>query len=228
MNASSCITQFRTDTSVDIIQVPDATAVIWMNRVYRDLINIIRQKINEDYFYNEWTTDTVANQREYLMKPRSVSEDWMVKIKWISLKYKSTDDYKKCRAETLSNLDRDLQWYELNQPQSDPIYIISDKSIFIYPQPTEVITNWIIFYWIWDPIDLTSTTAESDIKIPLEFHDLLPLWMKQYYYGSSRMINEKNDAKNDYLVARQEMLSNLTDRIVVPVESTMPNLSYLS
>jgi len=52
--------------------------------------------------------------------------------------------------------------------------------------------------------------------------------MKQYYYGSSRMINEKNDAKNDYLVARQEMLSNLTDRIVVPVESTMPNLSYLS
>jgi len=75
MNASSCITQFRTDTSVDIIQVPDATAVIWMNRVYRDLINIIRQKINEDYFYNEWTTDTVANQREYLMKPRSVSED---------------------------------------------------------------------------------------------------------------------------------------------------------
>jgi hypothetical protein len=73
MNAATAITQFRTDAYVDSIQVPDATALIWLNRTYRDLINDIRQKVNEDYFYQEWTADTVANQREYTFLPRTSS-----------------------------------------------------------------------------------------------------------------------------------------------------------
>ena len=158
-----------------------------------------------------------------------VPQDWMNKIKWISVKYKSDDlEYKKLRSETLSNLEYDLSWYELNQPSNDPFYIISDNSVFIYPTPTESVTNWIIFYWIADPLDLTLTSTEDNIKIPLEYHDLLPLWMQQYYYRSRNMINEKNDAKIEYQNEKQRMLSDLTDRIITPLESVMPNLYHLS
>ena len=73
MNTANIITQFRTDAYVDSIQVPDATAIIWLNRAYRFLINEIRQKVNEDYFYNEWISDTLQNQREYTFLDRTAS-----------------------------------------------------------------------------------------------------------------------------------------------------------
>ena len=234
MNVSTIISQFRDDISTDEFQTPDDIALVWLNRVYRDLINDIRQKINEDYFYNEWKANTVINQREYTLVQRWtiiewIPQDWMNKIKWISVKYKSTDtEYTKLRPETLSNLDNDLSWYETNQPASDWFYIISDKSVFIYPVPTEAVINWIKFYWIADPLDLTLTSTENDIKIPLEYHDLLLLWMQQYYFKRNNMINEKNDAKIEYQNEKQRMLSDLTDRIITPLISVMPNLSHLS
>lgn len=227
MNTSNIITQFRTDAYVDSTQVPDATAIIWLNRVYRFLINEIRQKVNEDYFYNEWTTNSVQNQREYTFLDRTASVPWMVKVKWVSIKYASTDtEFKKARPETLSNLERDLEWYVENQSKDDPFFIISDKSVFIYPAPPVAVTWWIKFYWIWDPCDLTTTSTEWDIKIPLEFHDLIPLGMIPYCYQSRWMINEKNDARNEFLQETQRMISNLSDRIITPLESVMPDLSY--
>lgn len=227
MNTANIITQFRTDAYVDSIQVPDATAIIWLNRAYRFLINEIRQKVNEDYFYNEWISDTVQNQREYRFLDRTASIPWMVKVKGISIKYKTTDtEYKKVRPETLSNLDRDLEWYSTNQSKDDPFFIISDNSVFIYPSPTEAVTWWIKFYWISDPCDLTTTSVEWDIKIPLEFHDLIPLGMMPYSYQARGMLNEKNNAKNEFLQETQRMISNLSDRIITPLESVMPDLSY--
>jgi hypothetical protein len=41
------------------------------------------------------------------------------------------------------------------------------------------------------------------------------------------MINEKNDAKVEYAQERQRMISNLSDRIITPLESEMPYIYNL-
>ena len=152
----------------------------------------------------------------------------MVKIDGISIKLKATDTtYTKCRATTLSNLDKDLQWYSLNQPTTDPFYVISDNSVFIYPSPTEVIAGGILFYGIGDPIELLTGGTEASVKIPLEYHYMIPLGMEQFIFGARRLDNEKAQAKNNYEVEKQKMVSGITDRIETPQTSTMPDLTHL-
>lgn len=228
MTVTQIISDFRLDNYIDWVQLTDVQALMLLNRAYRDVLSDIRTKVNEDYFYNEWKTSTVVNQREYYLQKRTDTLAWMVNIKWISVKYKDTEtEYKKLRLETLSNLDRDLQYYIENQPESDPFYIISDESIFIYPAPKEEITNWIIFYWIWDPANLTLISTEADIKVPLEFQDILTLWMLYQAYRTRWMINEKNDAKAEFELEKRKMIIELSDRVNVPQISEMLNLNNL-
>jgi hypothetical protein len=42
------------------------------------------------------------------------------------------------------------------------------------------------------------------------------------------MINEKNDAKNEYEIEKTRMIMELSDRINTPLESEMLNLTYYS
>lgn len=233
MNVSTIISEFRTDNYIDWEQLTDAKALVFLNRAYRDFINEIRVKVNEDYFYDEWKANTVDLQREYILQKRTDTVAWMVNIKWISVSYKWDLDanwdliYKKLRLETLWNLDRDLQWYKTNQPESDPFYIISDESMFIYPVPTENVTDWIIFYWIWDPIQLALTDEEEAFKTPLEFQDLLVLGMIYHSYRARWMITEKNDAKAEFNAEKRMAIIELSDRVNTPEISTMPNLTHL-
>ena len=227
MNSATAITEFRLDNYIDTNQLSDANALIFLNRWYRKLINEIRTKVDEDYFYNEWTVDSVIWQREYSLEKRDSDTPWIVKIKGVSIKYKSTDDYIKARPTTFANLDRDLTWYETNQPAWEPFYIVSDNSIFIYPKPTEVVTNWIKLYWIADPVELTTSSSEWDIKIPLEYHYILPLSMAYYSFKARWMINEKNDCLNDLNIETAKMIRELSDRIISPIESEMPNITNL-
>jgi hypothetical protein len=63
------------------------------------------------------------------------------------------------RPEFISNLTYDLNWYETNQPASDPFYLLMDNSIFIYPKPTEV--NQYRIYGITFPKKLIITDTET-------------------------------------------------------------------
>lgn len=227
MNISDIITQVRLDSWLDNIQAPDTNILIWINRVYRDLINDITQKVNEDFFYQEWTTNLVNNQREYTLQKRTSTIDWLKKVKKVSLKV--NNEFINVRPNFLStSLEKDLWYYSINQNINDPFYIISDNSIFIYPTPKENITNWLKIYWICDPIDLTLTSTEENIKIPLEYQDLLVLWAVYHSYRSRQMINEKNEAKNEYIFEKNKMLTNLSDRIITPLVSEMPYINNLS
>lgn len=224
MNVATIYTSTRDATHTDASQFPDATLLGYLNKIYRRIINLIRSKVKEWFFYQEWTTDTVIWQAEFTMQGRTASVAWMVKIDWISRKAKWTDtEFKKLRCETISNLSRDLHWYEDNQPAEDPFYIINDNSYFIYPVPTEVIVWWQIVYGISDPIDLATWWAESTIKIPLEYHELLPLWMEHLVYKAQGKTNEKNDSLAEFNQWLAEMITVLTDRNETPLISEMPD-----
>lgn len=233
MDVSKVISDFRllswwTDTN----QLSDANALILANKIYRDIINKIKVKVKEDFFYDYWKVDnTVVWQEEYRLPIRNDSTwvAWCTKLKGVSIMYNDTDtEYTKANPQTQANLDKDLMYYKDNQDSSQPFFIVADYSYFVYPAPTTAISDGIILYWISDPANLQSGWDEASIKIPLEYHDLLPIWMVYLYYKSRNLIAEKNDAYNEYKLSLNEMIEELSDRVEVAVTSQMPNLSHLN
>ncbi len=226
-SVNTTISDFRFDVNADTSQLTDNQALWILNRAYRDIINDIKA-INEDYFYNYWKTDTVIGQEEYTFPAKTVNNPGMTKLKWVSIKFLDTDtDYTKLRLDNANNLPKDLLYYKDNQPKSDGFYTISDNSYFIFPAPEYVITEGILLYGISDPIDLVIDGAEATIKIPLEYHHILPLAMKKYYYASRNMINEKNDALAELNIEKTRMLKNLSMRNIAPVQVQEPILYNL-
>lgn len=71
MDLSSIYTLARLNTGTTSTNISDANLLILSNIVYRDLINTIVKRVNEDFFYEEWSFDTVANQREYTFPVRT-------------------------------------------------------------------------------------------------------------------------------------------------------------
>lgn len=55
----------QTGTGSDVV---DATLLEFLNIGYHALENAIVNHVNEDYFYELFTTDTVADQNEYVLE----------------------------------------------------------------------------------------------------------------------------------------------------------------
>lgn len=226
MDLSAIDTMSRLNTGTDTNNMPSATLLTITNATYRDLINIITSEVSEDFFYDEWTTTTVIGQSEYTFPVRSSTVAGLKKLESLSLKYKSTDaEYTPAIPNKLTNLTNDKNWYKTNQNTAYPFFIVYDKSVSIFPVPTEA--NSMIMYGVSDPIELQSGATEAQIKIPVDFHHIIVLGNEYRIYKARRMTNEKNDALNEYKMEIRKMVSQLSDRIIKPLESEMPNLNAL-
>lgn len=138
---SAILSDFRHDSGIPANQVSDANLLRYYNDVRDEVVDrIVAEK--EDFFYDEYTVDLVNGKREYVLAKRGdLAEDGVtvldgiLKIKAISVKFKSTDtDYTLIRPEAVSNLDYDSLSYEKTV---SPFYVVSDNSVFLYPFPTE-------------------------------------------------------------------------------------------
>lgn len=138
---SAILSDFRHDSGIPANQVSDANLLRYYNDVRDEVVDrIVAEK--EDFFYDEYTVDLVNGKREYVLAKRGdLAEDGVtvldgiLKIKAISVKFKSTDtDYTLIRPEAVSNLDYDSLSYGKTV---SPFYVVSDNSVFLYPFPTE-------------------------------------------------------------------------------------------
>lgn len=228
MNLSEIYTMSRLNTGTNDSNMPDATLLTITNVTYRDLINVITSEVNEDFFYQEWIDDFTAWQREYPFPVRTTWVDGLKKLISVGIKYATTDDYfRMTEPSKFSNLTKDATYYETNLSNSTPFFTVADKSVFIYPLATTTITDWILLYWISDPCELTAWAAESAIKIPLDYHHLIVLGNEYRIYKARRMTNEKNDAIVEYKNELRKMVTELSDRIIKPLESKLPYLTNL-
>lgn len=226
MDLAEIYTMSRLNTGVDSTNMPDATLLTITNVTYRDLINIITSEVSEDFFYDEWTTSTVAGQTEYTFPVRSSTVSGLKKLESVSLKYKSTDtEFTVAIPSKLTSLTYDKSWYSDNQSTANPFFIVYDKSVSIFPAPTEI--NDMKMYGVSDPIELQAAATESLIKIPVDFHHIIVLGNEYRIYKARRMTNEKNDALNEYKTEIRKMVSQLSDRIIKSLESEMPYLNHL-
>jgi hypothetical protein len=126
-----------------------------------------------------------------------------------------------------SNLPADPTYYVEWQSSATPFFTVADKSLFIYPTPTTTVASGLLMYWISDPINLIAWDAESAIKIPVDYHHLIVLGNEYRIYKARRMTNEKNDALVEYQNACNKMVTELSDRIIRPLESEQPCLTHL-
>ena len=69
--------------------------------------------------------------------------------------YKTTDTvYTMASFDDPVNFNRTPEYYESYQLGSNPIYLIRENSIFIYPTPKVSVTNGLRLHGIYIPIDL--------------------------------------------------------------------------
>lgn len=224
MNPQEILAFFRDISGFSERQIDDNDAYDFMNRVYRDFwIDIV--DLDKNYWRDTWTTDSVANRNEYKLKQPN---DWatdradkrgMEKIENVSVKMDSTDtEFKLCKVKDYDYLWRNIEYFENHQSQDDPFVIISDESVFIYPIPDETIPDGIELQGIRSPFTLDATTTSSlDILVPKGHREVIAIWMKYRAYSKRMLLNEKNDALNEYNLAKKEALKQLSTRLVTPI-----------
>ena len=229
MTVSQIISFLRTQTNVSVWQLSDAELLSYINIAYHDLENAIQRYVKEDFFWNRYTTDVVANQWEYMLKNPDWTTIGMKKLKRVEIKYWANDSFRTVvKADTLNNYNNSEDWLANYVNKSTPIYTLSDNSVFLFPTPWENVTDWLVLYTINSLIDLTTSWTEADI-FPWywtlrDFHHTIAEWARQYVFKAKGQLNEKNDAKNEYEMEKQKMISILNGRIEVPVEWTLPSV----
>lgn len=222
MNVQEIINRTRRLTYTNAIQYPDTTAMEDFNIIYKQVCNSLTQEVNEDYFWDIFTTNSVIWQNEYRL-----SSD-MFKLKSVSVKYKIDWEYIPAFTQETTQLTNDRDYYKTNQNTSNPFYTIDDNSIFIFPTPTEVVVDWVKIEAIIKPSSLVIWATEDNILLPSEYHYIISEWMKQFAYQAKWKLEEKNDAINEYKIKMRDMIFELNDRNNSPTTRLLPNLDYYS
>lgn len=154
--------------------------------------------IREDFFWDILTVSaTVVWQSEYRIPTISTGNfNKVTKIMWASIKYSSSENFRKLEKRHQYQLEQDLSYYESSQWQSNPFFFVADDSIFIYPAPTVAVSSGLIIYGIKNLIDIDADTTSADMfwwKIDPEFHYVVAFYMA-YLYWLNRWVDYKNDA----------------------------------
>lgn len=219
----------RKETNTSVHQLSDAELLDFLNRRRNELVNELITKVNEDFFYEIFTTDLVAGQNEYSLQKCSPEQEGMKKI--ISLEIKSREDspYTLIPKKGMNTLGLSLD--ELNNmSESQTFFDIKDSSIFLYPTPKQTIENGIRGQTITSVRDLQLTDNEeaifpghSDLR---DFYELIYIGAKIDCRDVKQDFDKKNLALNDYEMTKRKMLSYLSDRYNSPAEFQAPTLDY--
>lgn len=230
MNVTEILTFWCTNAGTTLAQVGTANALIFANITYHELEECIRNDINEDYFYDYFTTDFVVNQNEYVLEEQSGTNIGINKILSVGAKYLTTDtEYAKINAFWTGSLWNTEDYLWANQPRTAPFYTVKDNSVFIYPYPTETVEDGLRVHASVNLMDLLSGGAETSVKIPRNFHFVIGLGMKRYI-NNTRSLDWTGISQNgdkDYELGKQRLIEYLKNRTLTPIEQDTPTLTNL-
>lgn len=179
-----------------------------------------------------WTADTVSLQDEYTKPSVSSTTVWAAHIESISVSYGSstytqtwTLQYTVCRPATSEEM-ADWNYYLENQSNLEPIYFERDSSVFIAPDPRsdEVGTNRLQIKGIRSIASgsWTTSTTESETKLPLFALDVITLWcIWKAHAWNRRDRNVINDAKAEFTAEEETALKNMF--VEEPFEAQYPD-----
>jgi len=228
MNNTEIFARARRLINVNSTQWTDIDLLIDVNVAYHDMLETIINRVAEDFFNTTFTADTVIWQSGYDLQIADATTEWYKKVKRISVKYKSTDEYFTVLKEVAFNwLELSKEYYAENTSPADAFYYLDWNQVMIFPEPSEEIVGWIRIETSVTAIDLVVGGAEALNKIPRQFHSILVQWTLQFQLQHLWKINEKNDAINEYQNLKNDMVTELSDRNSAPIMWLLPNLSHL-
>lgn len=195
---------------------------------YQELVDEIVSVTKWDYFWDKWDTDTVIGQSEYVAEKLGIAPDDLdIKtINKVFIKYDSTQEYyTRARYQNPGTLSQHPDYYKDKQPMVDPFFYIQDNSFFIYPAPTETITDGIEIFVIHKPAAITTSTSEDNIEIPTQFHKLISDGLRIDIYLSQGLENDALQAQQTYDLWIRNMVSIMKQRYNQPLQKTNTNLN---
>lgn len=189
MDVSVIITKSRTQTNTSSWQKSDANMLADLNIVYQDVFSRLNEK-QKKYTRQTYTTDTVVSQNEYTIPKNTVSDTWLKRILKVRVKYTSDWEYVPCNIyDTSTKIDADYT------NENIPYVIQRDWSIFLYPAPTEAVTNGLVIDGQYQPIDLLVDDESADIKLWQEYHDILISWLNMRCFGDKQLFDKQQISK---------------------------------
>ncbi len=201
MNWATLISELRSNTGTTASNYSDTLALIDLNKSYHYIEDCLTQEIGENYFYQEFTSDaTVAGKKEYIF-PENITGNLDGTNKVLSISIDYGNGYTKATKIDTNSLEYDVEWYVTNQPTSNPIYTIQDNSVMIFPAPTASTIGTIRYYVVQNLIDLTASTAETDMfngKIHKKYHPLIALGAEQYCYIRRQLKNDAQESESRF------------------------------
>ncbi len=228
MDVSTIINLARDQTGVNATQFSDAQVLSYLNLIKNNFWSYLVSALKENYNWDIFRTSTVVNQDEYVFPLIASDTAWVKKLHsvWITYSWEINDlwliDYTPARLIKTSELPYEWNHYVDNQSETDPIYHISDNSIFIAPAPSTAITNWIKITWVKKIIDYEVSTTESNMVIPVDYHDTLLQGVFSYMYQPQGKKQEAIAEKQEYIRMRKEAVTELIDRYAEPFYATYP------
>lgn len=219
MNVAKIISRARKIAKYTTSNYSDSEALEDLNEIKDEFWAEIVSRLEEDYNWEEWKTSTVSGQAEYTLPPLTSTSDGTKALKTVAISYGTAtyDDgtlqYVKAKLVNPANLELDWDYYKNNQSELDPIYYVSDNSIFIAPTPSASIPSAVKMTGIRKIPDYTLSSVEVDIGIPVDFHRVLVFGLA-YEMALDKGIpsNDIVEYQNNYEVGKQKAFKALAMR----------------
>ena len=233
MTYNEIITLALTDSHTKAGQISAASLKSFFNIARNELGNAIIKDVNENFFYEIWKRDAIANQEngEYPYPKATQDAPGMSKCQGLFVKgYKDDLDYTKATEVDIKTLPKDWSWYLNNQPNAQPIYFIGDESFFVAPQfksadlpDTPAGNNQIKLLGISKFVDLDTGAPDSAILIPDDSHHRIAIGMEPWILKARGKKNEATLAFQEFEVEKQKMVDELTNRDNSGMTAKLPN-----
>jgi len=217
----------RSQTHTTATQFPNATVIVWLNLVYKKLIRRIITEVDENYFTATGQIDAVANQSSYSLGTN------MINLKSVKvLPTPDATDYEVSTEIDFSVQPYDYEYYANNQPNNFYRHQIIGTSLWLAPRfDTDTAgtagNNQIVYTYEQAQADLSVGGAESTITIPVDFHYVIALGLKPYFYAAIGKTGEKNDAIMEFNLETDTMEYLLRGRDDTANHLSLPNDNIL-
>jgi hypothetical protein len=218
-------------TNIKLADIGDGVEATGTTRMYKylnmskDLLwnKIVGSSTGRDMSWESWTQDMEALQGEYAL-PQVVSDENRIKkieslwicYSWATYSRTGGKIYTVARLVDRASLDNDWHYYEENQSTADPIYYVSDKSIFIAPVSSSTVAEWLQITGVKKIPDYDTNTTEAGMVIPDDMHYLLVDLLMEHIYWKKWAPTNALALRNQNKVDVKETLNVERDSHVWP------------
>lgn len=117
--------------------------------------------------------------------------------------------YQPCMPRTV---DFDLMQDFNNVSESSPVYFYENNDLYIFPRPKSIVKEWIKFDYIPVEPTLTTSTADTTIKIEPKLRDARVAWTAMKFAKHMWKTDLKNELMADYIDWKNKCIERWTDR----------------